>query len=74
MDYISVAQAADKWGVTSKRVQVLCRENRIKGVERVGRAWLIPKNAQKPVDARIKSGKYIGSSKKNKVQKDTSVR
>ena len=66
MDYISVAQAANLWGITAKRVQVLCRDKRIEGVERIGRAWLIPKDAQKPVDARIKSGKFIGFSEKNR--------
>ncbi len=64
MDYISASQAAEKWGITVKRVQVLCRENRIQGVGRVGREWLIPKDAQKPADARIKSGAYIGFSEK----------
>lgn len=60
MDYISAAQAAEQWGITIKRVQVLCKENRISGVERIGRTWLIPKDAEKPKDARIKSGAYVG--------------
>lgn len=71
MDYISAAQAAEKWGITVKRVQVLCRENRIQGVERIGREWLIPKDAKKPGDARIKSGIYIGFSKKYRSKKDS---
>ncbi|WP_244648339.1 DNA-binding protein [Ruminiclostridium herbifermentans] len=70
MDYISAAQAAEKWGITVKRVQVLCKENRIHGVERIGREWLIPMNAEKPADARIKSGEYIGFSKKYRGKKD----
>lgn len=64
MHYISSAQAAEKWGISAKRVQILCKENRIEGVERIGHVWLIPRDADKPADARIKSGKYIGHSKK----------
>jgi hypothetical protein len=70
MDYISVAQAAEKWSITAKRIQVLCREKRIPGAGRIGRAWLIPKDAEKPADARIKSGKYIGFTAKYR-KKDT---
>ena len=60
MNYVSAAQAAEKWGITVKRVQVLCKENRIPGVGRIGRVWLIPDDAHKPADARIKNGNYIG--------------
>lgn len=69
VDYISAAQAAEKWGITVKRVQVLCKENRIHGVERIGREWLIPKDSEKPADARIKNGEYIGFSKKYRNKK-----
>ncbi len=60
MDYISALQAAEKWGVTAKRVQVLCKTGRIPCAKRIGRTWIIPDTAEKPSDARIKSGKYIG--------------
>lgn len=52
MDYISVAEAAEKWGITRRRVQVLCNQGRISGLERLGKVWAIPKNAEKPKDAR----------------------
>lgn len=52
MEYISVKQAAEKWGLSMRRVQVLCVQGRIPGVERVSRDWLIPKEAGKPEDAR----------------------
>ena len=56
MDYISIAEAAEKWGITRRRVQVLCAQDRIPGLTRFGKAWAIPKDAEKPVDARkIKS-------------------
>ena len=57
LDYISVQQAADQWGISKRRIQKLCEENRIIGAVRFGHAWAIPKNAEKPVDARKKKNK-----------------
>ena len=54
MNYLSVAQTAEKWNMTPRRVQVLCREGRIEGAQRVGNVWTIPENAEKPADARKK--------------------
>lgn len=54
MEYISAKEASEKWGISKRRVQILCAENRIKGVMKVGNVWIIPKNSQKPKDARIK--------------------
>lgn len=53
MEYISAQQAATKWGISKRRVQVLCMEDRIKDATRIGNMWVIPQNAQKPADARI---------------------
>jgi hypothetical protein len=52
MEYISVSEAAKKWGISERRVQKLCEENRILGVARFSRMWLIPKDAGKPIDGR----------------------
>lgn len=54
MDYISAPEAAKKWGISERRVQKLCEENRIPDVVRFSRMWLIPKDAKKPVDGRRK--------------------
>ena len=59
MEYLSVRQAADKWGISPRRVQILCNQNRIEGAMKIGYAWVVPADALKPPDARIKSGKYI---------------
>ncbi len=48
MDYISASETAKKWGISERRVQKLCEENRIPGVVWFGRMWLIPKEAEKP--------------------------
>jgi hypothetical protein len=49
---ISISEAAEKWGITRRRVQVLCAQNRIPDLTKFGIAWAIPKNAEKPEDAR----------------------
>ena len=64
MDYMTVMEAATKWGITRRRVQKLCEESRIDGVLHFGRSYMIPKNTVKPTDARIKSGKYIKKADK----------
>lgn len=58
MDYMSISDAAAKWNVTNRRIQVLCAQERIPGACRIGNMWAIPKDAEKPVDARVRSGKY----------------
>jgi hypothetical protein len=55
MDYISTKEASEKWGITERRIQKLCEENRIPGVVRFSRVWAIPKDADKPIDGRLKS-------------------
>ncbi|MEG2175143.1 MAG: DNA-binding protein, partial [Oscillospiraceae bacterium] len=50
MDYISVKAASEKWGISERRIQKLCEENRIDGTLKFGRAWMLPKDAMKPVD------------------------
>ncbi len=54
LGYISVREAAIKWGILERRIQKLCEQNRINGVIRFGRSWAIPKGAEKPIDGRLK--------------------
>lgn len=54
MDYISIAEAAKRWGITRRRVQALCSQGRIPGLIKFGKSWAIPKDAEKPADARKK--------------------
>ena len=57
MDYMNAKEAADKWGLSVRRVQVLCEQGRVDGVERLGNVWLIPKSAEKPLDGRTREVK-----------------
>ena len=52
--YITVRDAAEKWGVTPRQAQILCKENRIEGATRMSRIWIIPENASKPTDNKRK--------------------
>ena len=58
MEYLTISQVAAEWKISNRRIQVLCSQNRIPGAYRLGRTWAIPADAQKPEDARIRSGKY----------------
>lgn len=57
-DTITVKEAAMLWGITERRVTVLCKEGRIEGACKKGRSWQIPIDAEKPADSRIKTGAY----------------
>ncbi|MBQ6893586.1 MAG: DNA adenine methylase [Clostridia bacterium] len=62
MVYMSAREAADKWGISQRRVAILCSENRIEDATMVGNMWIIPTSAQKPKDAR--STRYNKSEEK----------
>lgn len=66
MEFMSITEAAKKWGISNRRIQVLCASNRIPGAFMLGSVWAIPSDAEKPSDARIKSGKYVGFSEKRR--------
>ena len=61
MKFMTTTETGKKWNLSARRVGVLCSEGRIPDVQKTGNTWLIPENAVKPADARIKSGKYIKS-------------
>ena len=61
MDYLTIKEISKLWGVSPRSVQEMCKSNKIEGAIKFGRDWAIPKDAKKPGDQRIKSGKYIKS-------------
>ena len=67
MQYMSISEAAIKWDISNRRIQMLCVQERIPGACKIGNIWAIPKDAEKPFDARIKSGKYCKQQKKDGV-------
>ncbi|WP_289225898.1 helix-turn-helix domain-containing protein [Bacteroides acidifaciens] len=60
-DYMNVKEAAEKWGLSERRIQVLCATNRIPDVMRISNVWLIPKTASKPKDGRFKKNNFSES-------------
>lgn len=57
MDYMTLKEDAEKWGVTPHRVNYYCAAKRIPGAVKMATIWLIPKDAEKPIDGRTKQGK-----------------
>lgn len=53
-EYMTAQDAAELWGISVRRAQRLCKENRIEGILNINRVWLIPKGTVKPADARKK--------------------
>ena len=53
--YITVQEAAAKWRITPRQVQILCKTNRIDGAARMSRIWIIPENAEKPTNDKRKA-------------------
>ena len=54
MDYMTLKEAAEKWGVTPRRVNYYCAGGRIPGAVKMAGVWLLPKTAEKPIDCRTK--------------------
>ena len=59
---MTIREAAAIWGITERRVNELCKTGRIPGAYKSGRQWIIPDNAQKPFDKRVKGGESLQSS------------
>ena len=59
MNYIKVSKAAEKWGISPRRVRILCAEGKIDGVIRKGKLYMIPENAIKPLDGRRSKNNLI---------------
>lgn len=64
MDYVSAKEKSEEWGISLRRVQKLCEQGRVQGIQRLGKIWLIPKEAKRPVDMRYTDNKQ----KKNDMQ------
>lgn len=54
MDYLTTIEMSEKWGISSRRVALLCVQHRIDGAIKKGKTWLIPCGSLKPEDGRKK--------------------
>ena len=57
MEYLNITETAEKWGISPRRLQTLCASGKVEGATRFGKAWMIPKTTQKPIDGRTKASK-----------------
>lgn len=70
--FITVKEAAEKWGISDRRIRVLCAEGKIPGAYQEGRGWKIPADSKKPIDGRIKkSDNLIGLIEQKKKELDS---
>jgi hypothetical protein len=58
-ELMTTNEAAELWGITTRRVQVLCDKGQVEGAVRMGRTWIIPRGTQKPIDGRTKAAKAL---------------
>ena len=56
-ELMTTNEAAELWGITTRRVQVLCDKGQVEGAVRMGRTWIIPRGTSKPLDGRTKAAK-----------------
>ena len=57
MDYMTLKETSEKWGVSVRQINYYCAGGRILGAVKMAGVWLLPKDAEKPVDMRTKQGK-----------------
>ena len=62
MEYLKICEVAEKWGISQRRLQILCANGKIEGAKRFGRAWMIPDSAKKPLDGRTKASRGLGDT------------
>jgi len=58
MEYITTKQMAERWGISDRRVRLLCEQGKVLGAEKQGKSYQIPADAPKPIDGRIKQDAF----------------
>lgn len=59
MDYMTLKETSEKWGISPRMINYYCTEGRIPGAVKMAGVWLIPKTAEKPIDGRTKQGRLL---------------
>lgn len=63
MEYMTLKEAGEKWGISARQINYYCSAGRIPGAVKMATLWLIPKDAKKPIDGRTKQGKEQKNAK-----------
>lgn len=64
MDWMTTKDAAERWGITVRRVQALCDNGQIPEADKLGDIWVMPKGMPKPIDGRTKQAKQAKHQRK----------
>ncbi len=59
MDYMTLKEASEKWNISPRMINYYCSAGRISGAEKKGTVWLIPKDAEKPIDKRYRKNRSM---------------
>ena len=59
MEWMTVNEAGEQWGVTTRRVAALCANGKVTGAQKLGSFWVIPKGTPKPIDGRTTEAKVL---------------
>ena len=70
MEYMKVSKAAEKWGLSTRRVRILCAEGKIPGTIRKGNLYMIPEDAEKPLDGRLQHYGILAAIEEKRKQLD----
>lgn len=70
MEYLPIQEFTDKWNISRRRIQILCREGRINGARMIGNMWVIPENAVRPIDARTKNPAIISQKEESDLRRE----
>ena len=62
LEWITPLQASEKWEITERQVQAMCKSGKITGAIRLSKLWLIPKDEPRPIDGRTKQAKQQRNS------------
>jgi len=62
MEWMTVNEAGEQWGITTRRVAALCANGKVLGAQKLGSFWVIPIGTAKPIDGRTKEAKYAMDS------------
>ena len=52
MNYVTTIEMSEIWGISARRIALLCEQKRIEGAIKKGKTWLIPEDAETPADKR----------------------
>lgn len=57
MEWMTTKEASKLWGISTRRIQILCDKGKVSGATRLGNMWIMPKGTQKPIDGRTKAAR-----------------